>query len=75
MPRRFKHKLERHLAQTLVLRCKQCAEHCETTCSRCRKPVCLRHNAASRYAFEVLCLDCFLARPIAVAPSGSKEAS
>lgn len=74
MARRFKHKLERHLEQPRVLRCKRCAEHCETICSGCKKPVCLRHNAASQ-CFEVVCLDCLLARSVVVAPSGSKEAS
>ena len=75
MPRRCKHKLERHLEQPRVLRCKRCAEHCETICSGCGQPVCLRHDAASRCSFEVVCLDCFLARSVTAAPTGSKEAS
>ncbi len=75
MPRRCKHKLERYLELPRVLRCLRCAEHCETICSVCKKPVCLRHNAASRYSFEVVCLDCFLVRSGAMAPSSSKEAS
>jgi hypothetical protein len=60
MPQRFKHKLDRHLSQAQVPRCKQCAEHCETSCSSCRKPVCLRHNAAPSHSLEILCLDCVL---------------
>ncbi len=75
MARRCKHKLERHLELPRVLRCLRCAEHCETICSVCKKPVCLRHNAASRYSFEVICLDCFLVCSGAVAPSSSREAS
>jgi hypothetical protein len=60
--RRFQHKRERYEAQATVVRCKVCAQHCETSCSGCRKPVCLRHNAASATSLEVLCLDCFLIR-------------
>ncbi len=60
--RRFKHKRERYEAQAIILRCKTCAEHCETRCSGCRKAVCLRHNAASATSLDVLCLDCFLIR-------------
>jgi len=62
MTRRFKHKLERHLEQPRILRCKRCAEHCETTCSGCGQPVCLRHNMASATSFEVRCAECAMAR-------------
>jgi hypothetical protein len=60
--RRFQHKRERYEAQATILRCKVCAQHCETSCSGCRKPVCLRHNAASATSLEVFCLDCYIIR-------------
>jgi hypothetical protein len=60
MPRRFRHKSERY-AVALILRCKVCAEHCETACVTCRRPVCLRHNVATALSATILCGDCGLA--------------
>ena len=62
MVQRFKHKRERYEAKATVPRCKDCADHCETTCSDCHKPVCLRHNAAPSYSLDIICFDCFLIR-------------
>ncbi len=59
---RFQHKRERYEAQSVIMRCKVCADHCETNCSGCRKPICLKHNMAPGHALDLLCLDCFLIR-------------
>jgi len=73
MPRRCKHKLERYLEQPRVLRCKRCAEHCETICSGCGQPICLRHNIAPATSFEIRCAQCAM---VSVVPfsAGSKSA-
>jgi hypothetical protein len=47
-----------HQTPTTVLRCFVCADHCDTRCSGCQKPICLRHNAAPSYLFKLYCGNC-----------------
>jgi hypothetical protein len=41
-----------------IPRCKVCAAHTDARCSGCREPICLRHNAAPNWVFDLYCAEC-----------------